>query len=373
MLITTNFFFSFLCFLYIVFLFLFLSLVTTTTTATTALTPTEKKKTFPLMSILAESIIQTLNILQQATALDFAGEAAQAAAMYASVNSRLDELMEVLPADQAEIVRRHVEEIKRKQEMLRHAQWVSEQKSIFPQFDIAFTPMPTPVEEFRVPRDAIARVYWLMRRLSTSMQQGAYLTPNLYVPKDVWHQAGASDVLKYIQAKTKYLSALCEATDPLLAVNTLGDFAKTIKLLKKFVEQEGELRASLDHDTGRRKDAKQKKSVWSKMFSSSKKTQGGDVDVLLTWVVNAFEQCQLFGRWYVYFMQAAHVPNVPEAEVREVLSLLKTVTFQLYDGPCVYILRDMAVLVERFEEKSCKSASKLLPMDIKLEGDTSTN
>ncbi|EPY21954.1 hypothetical protein STCU_00571 [Strigomonas culicis] len=291
--------------------------------------------------------------------------------MYGSVNSRLDEIMEVLPADQAGIVRRHVEEIKRKQEMLRHAQWVSEQKSIFPQFDVAFTPMPTPVEEFRVPRDTVTRVYWLMRRLSTSMQQGAYLTPNLYVPKDVWHQAGASDVLKYIPSKIKYLSALCEATDPLLAVNTLGDFAKTIKLLKKFVEHEGELRELLDQDTGRRKDAKQKKSMWSKMFSS-KKTQG-DVDVLLTWVVNAFEQCQLFGRWYVYFVQAVQVPNVPEAEVREVLSLLKTVAFQLYDGPCVYMLRDMAVLMERFDEKSCKSASKLLPMDIKLEGDTSTD
>lgn len=37
------------------------------------------------------------------------------------------------------------------------------------------------------PASAIRRPFWLMRVLAATMRQGAYLTPKLFVPRDVWY------------------------------------------------------------------------------------------------------------------------------------------------------------------------------------------
>ncbi|EPY41123.1 hypothetical protein AGDE_02802 [Angomonas deanei] len=231
--------------------------------------------------------------------------------------------------------------------------------------------MPCPVEEYAVPQSTFARVFWLMRRLATSIQQGAYLTPHLFVSKEVWHQEGAENNIHYISAKTKYLSSLCEALDSLRSVNTLGDFAKIIKLLNKFVTTEKSLRDTLDHDMGRSKDGgKSKKSMWGVFSRKMKVTTGGDLNVLLTWAVNALEQGQLCERWMIYYKQASTLDGsvVPAKEVEEVMGILQGISKQFYSGMCMFLLQDMTQLVGRYNEKGMKSALKILPLDPKLEG-----
>jgi hypothetical protein len=54
-----------------------------------------------------------------------------------------------------------------------------------------------------------------MRVLSRSMQDGAFVTPDLYVSKNIWYQDGAMTAVTYIEPKVKFLSGLCEAIEPL--------------------------------------------------------------------------------------------------------------------------------------------------------------
>lgn len=324
-----------------------------------------------------EAVVQALAVLQQATSLDFSGDVDGAIAMYMVATSRLDAVAAVLPAELATTVRRNAEEVRRKVELLRRSRASEQQLSAFPAFAIQFVPAPMPAEDYRVPRNGVMRVFWLMRLLVRSIQQGGFLAPNLYVPKSVWFQDGGAASLHFISYKIRYLASLCEALEPLLSMNTLGNLNKTIATLTAFAEAEQELRDALDHDMGRskKKDWKPpKKSVWDVFSRKSKiwRGQEGNLELLLTWACNALETAQVLERWYLYFAQApavtAGAPQSPE--MARVVELIRRLSAQFYTGPCAFLLHDVAVLVERYQGKSCRSVTKLLPSEPKLEGDS---
>jgi len=52
----------------------------------------------------------------------------------------------------------------------------------------------------KIPNKLILRPFWIMRLLYRSMFEGGYLTPRLYVPKQLWYQKG----VKYVAIETKY-------------------------------------------------------------------------------------------------------------------------------------------------------------------------
>jgi len=54
------------------------------------------------------------------------------------------------------------------------------------------------------PANVFFRPYWLMKILAVTMTRGGYMTPKLYVPKNVWFQLGA----KFTAIETKFTS--CE-------------------------------------------------------------------------------------------------------------------------------------------------------------------
>jgi len=55
-----------------------------------------------------------------------------------------------------------------------------------------------------LPSKMIMRPFWLMRLLSRSMYEGGYLTPRLYVPRQLWYQRG----VKYVAIDTKYQACI---------------------------------------------------------------------------------------------------------------------------------------------------------------------
>jgi len=55
-----------------------------------------------------------------------------------------------------------------------------------------------------LPQKIILRPFWLMRLLSRSMFEGGYLTPRVYVPKQLWYQKG----VKYVAIETKYQACI---------------------------------------------------------------------------------------------------------------------------------------------------------------------
>lgn len=324
------------------------------------------------MDTSIEALMEALAVLQQATALDFLGNVEEAMEMYTAAISRLDSIVEVLPTDLTETVRRNTDEIRRKLDILRRSRWSREQSNLFPSFPTQFVPMPIPVEEYGVPSTAFSRVFWLMRLLDRSIQQGAFLTPSLYVSREVWCQEGGGASLRFVSAKTKYMSALCNAMTPLRSMTTLGDMEKTLKCLNKFIDTEKPLHSALDSEMGKIKDPNaQKKSMWNALTRKAKswRHQESNYDLCLTWASNALEQCQLFERWYIYFTQAAlggGVSSTP-SHVLAILDLLRHISTQLYSGMGVFLLHDMVVLVDRYQSKCEKSVTHLLPVEVKLE------
>lgn len=318
------------------------------------------------MDAYGESLVLALTVLQQGTAADFAGQREEAVELYTAAMSQLESVAPMLPAELGETVRRNVEEVRRKTEGLRRTREAKAVVAPFPRFPIEFVSIPLPPEEYAVPREPFSRVFWLMRSLERSIGSGAYLAPGLYVSKDVWMQEGGAGALKHIAAKIKYLAALCEAMDPLRSMTTLGVAASTRQQLQKFIDAESVLRDTLDYDTGKRDAKAQKKSVWDAFSRKAKnwRQQEGNLELCLTWAVNALEQGQLFERWWIY-----HTQTAATAEVNEIKTQLTHISRQLYTGICQFLLQDAAVLIQRYQDKCAKSSVKLLPLELKLDGD----
>ncbi|RNF12317.1 putative 40S ribosomal protein S33 [Trypanosoma conorhini] len=330
------------------------------------------------MDVTVEALAQALTVLQQATALDLSGEAAAAAAMYAAAKSALDAVAPYLPRGHADVVRRHAEEVRRRLDGIGHARRMEEGRGEFPAFPLEYVPRPAPVEEFRVPASPTLRVLWLMRLLERSIRQGAFVAPDLYVGKEVWYQHGGGAALAHTGPKIRYLTALCAALEQLRAVANLDNLDAVGKGLRRYVKTSEGLTTALEEELGVRTDggtsprSKLERGVRG-LFHKGQQVlrtwmnQEPNMELCLIWAVNTLEQAQLFERWVMYY---SHLRLAPA--VTEILGLLRRAVGLLYSGPCSFLLRDMAILVERHQEKCRKSTTRLLPVEIKLEDPTAS-
>ncbi|CCW61786.1 unnamed protein product [Phytomonas sp. EM1] len=321
------------------------------------------------MDLLAEELIQNLTILQQATSLNHADKINEAVKMYTAAMVRLDALIPNLSPELALLVRRNTEDVGRIIHLLRSSSSNQDEVSPYPTFPIQFSPVSIPMEVYKAPEQPGFRVYWLMRLLMRSIQSGAFLTPDLYVFREVWHQCGAAASLCFIEAKICYFSSLCSAMEPLTSMSAPGDMSKVLQALQKFSSCERELRETLQSCMEKREDAKStRKTMWS-LFSKMKKWrhQEGDIEVALSWACNVLEQAQLFEHWYIYFTQATLFRNRMSHQVKEIINTIQLITTQLYKGPCSLLLQDMITLVQRFQCKCRKSIVHLLPVGVELD------
>ncbi|KEG10288.1 putative 40S ribosomal protein S33 [Trypanosoma grayi] len=330
------------------------------------------------MSVPLEALIQALAILQQASALDLAGENEAAVEMYSGARSELDAVAPYLPREHGDVVRRNADGIKRRIDEIKKERWVQERRSEFPTFPVEYLPQPVPAEEFRVPLNPTLRVLWLMRLLQRSMRHGAFIAPDLFIGKEVWYQSGGGAALTHTGPKIRYLAALCEAMEKLrAAAGAALDRVDTVsRALQKYLTTAEELTAALEAEMGVRAEGASPRSKLERgvrgLFQKGQQklrtwmNQEPNVELCLIWAVNTLEQAQMFERWMVHY---SHLHNSPGAA--EILGLLHRVVAVLYAGPCTFLLRDMAVLVERHQEKCRKSATRLLPLNVKLESTSS--
>ncbi|ORC87504.1 putative 40S ribosomal protein S33 [Trypanosoma theileri] len=328
------------------------------------------------MSVALEELVQALTLLQQASALDVSGENEMAIEMYNAAMEELDTVAPYLPPEHADVVRRNTGEIKRRIDLIKRDQWIQERRSEFPTFPVEYVPQPVPVEEFRVPVDPTFRVLWLMRLLQRSMRQGAFLAPDLFVGKDVWYQNGGGAALKHTGPKIRYFASLCEALELLRAVENLGNVEAATKSLQKYFKTAEESTVTLETDMGIRGEGTSSRSKLERgvrgLFHKGQQVlrtwmnQESNIELFIVWAVNTLEQAQLFEKWIIFY---SHLPNTPA--VVGILELLHRIVALLYTGLCSFLLRDMAILVERHQEKCRKSATRLLPVTVKLDGASS--
>lgn len=310
-----------------------------------------------------EQLIQSITVLNQACSAELSNDAEEAMELYLAAAGQLSSSVECLPPECGDVVKRTIEEVRIVLDNLRQVRWMKEQPKFFPTFPVQFARVPIPAEQYAIPSSPFHRVLWLMRQIKKSMQRGAYITPSIYVLKDVWLQDGGGQCLRHIGAKQRFLSSISKAIQPLLSLNSLADAAEVVRLLKQFDAFIADRLRELHDEMGAQSNLPERKHFWSsfhKSFSMSDKEV--KYEQFVATVVTLFDQCQLFERLYMYFSQL----STTETASSEIISVLNQIGKSLYRGPCVCVVRDMMTLVERFHHKGRRSVCALLPVDPKL-------
>lgn len=329
------------------------------------------------MSHPKEGLQIALAILQQASAADLAGETAVALPLYVSAASRFELLMPTIPSDHASVLLQHLEGIRQRAEVLRSEKNRKVANVSYPSFPQQFQHQSIPLEDGRhaVPHATVLRPYWLMQTISKSMQHGAFITPDLYISKDVWYQDGAAAIVTFVGPKVRLLTAICEALEPLQRVTSLSDKKPVNKVLDGFLATADRVKGIFDGEVGKTKAntniaqrSKVERGVWEflhkgqSMLKNWKSQQDASYNSYVAWSVNVLEQSQLLNRWTQYFLQGEGATGFPD-----VLERLHNISAFLYYSCCSFLIQDMMLLAERFTEKSRESVSRFLPVDVKVE------
>lgn len=319
------------------------------------------------MSDISESLAHASILLHQGALAELT-DVEEAMELYIAAVGYLAVVLPFLPSEYADVTQKKMDETRFKVENLRRLRWLKEQPKFFPEFPMQFVRVPIPVEDFAIPNSSFFRVFWLMRIFSQSIQKGAFLTPKLYVAKEVWYQEGNARCIRHIGAKQRFFSALSRAIFPLTAMHSLDDIGSIISSLQQFIAlAETQLKA-FEEEMGTNTSLKAKKkgfwaSLQSSIIPSEKEVK---YEQLLATCITFFDQCQIFERLHIYFSEAIQNKLLATSEA---LELLEKISKLLYAGPCLCILRDILILADRYHHKSRKSVCALLPVELKIVGD----
>ena len=331
-----------------------------------------------------EHLSQALITLQQASAADMANEIVSAMELYGAAVNRLGEVLHYLPESCQPTVAHHMSAANGRLAELR-AEKNRKGSSNIPRFNHEFVPHSSPAgmdTAFLCPSASVNRPFWLMQLLSKSMQAGAFISPDLYISKQIWYQEGAAGHVRQIGAKVRYLSSMCELMEPLGSIgNSLHDSQLVLRHLDAFLKGAEEIRTAFDSETGNKSSSGHaslgaQKSIigrgMSSLFSKGSSMLWGkrsDHDATynsyLAWAANALEQGLLFDRWVSYFTQLGATTS--QKNIALIFERLHRVSATLFFGCCTFLLQDALSLAERFAEKGRESASRLLPCDLKID------
>lgn len=352
-----------------------------------------------------EALKQAIATLQEAHAADMNSQSETAFMLYLSARSRLESTAASLPDAHQVVIQRHLESIRPRMDALRaervraaamssstdhgsNEKGASSSSSsnalTFPSFPVPFLPvMVAPVADpkLAVPYATVLRPFWLMRSISRSMQSGAYLTPDLYVPKAVWTQDGATSVIPFLGPKVKFLSLLCEALEPLhQQVQSLSDTARVRSTLETICVTADELKSLFDDEVGRvkRTDALAPRSKLERgvfeflhkgqsLLKSWRVQQDASYNAYLAWTVNTLEQGQALERWLKYYMECVPRDAKHQEEIVLVNEKIHKIAAFFYFGPCAFLLQDMMWLLERYQERSREAFARFLPVEVRIE------
>lgn len=319
------------------------------------------------MTDISESLAQAAILLHQGALAELT-DVEEAMELYLAAVGYLAIVLPFLPFEYAHITQQKMDETRFKVENLRRMRWLKEQPKFFPEFPMQFVRVPIPVEDFAVPHSSFLRVFWLMRVFSQSIQKGAFLTPKLYVAKDVWYQEGNTRCIQHIGAKQRFFSSLSRAIFPLTAMHSLDDTTNIVSFLEQFIELAETQLKTFEEEMGTQTSLKAKRKGFWASLQNSLITSEKEVkyEQLLSTCITFFDQCQIFERLHIYFSEAIHNKLL---KTTEGLDLLEKISKLLYTGPCLCILRDVLLLADRYHHKSRKSVCSLLPVDLKIVGD----
>ncbi|XP_004343103.1 hypothetical protein CAOG_07244 [Capsaspora owczarzaki ATCC 30864] len=222
------------------------------------------------------------------------------------------------------------------------------------------SPDPPPPSPFHRP-------YWLMRVLLRTMTTGGYLTPKLYVPRQVWFQTG----LKLTSVSSKFMS--CDTALIYLLkmdkenVKDRGSWNKLDKDLDELCTILAKVQNNLSRKLpfipesdlsieGSKQQGVVAKGLGSMMDGVVKSVSRAKHNILkekiaddtkyIDTVIRLFEKASFLEDWLTFFEGQE---NEPTAE--SILNKLKRLGDFLYFVVCAFVIRDFDILLQRYMKK----------------------
>eukprot|EP01137_Pigoraptor_chileana_P031322 Opistho-2@18995 len=235
--------------------------------------------------------------------------------------------------------------------------------------DFAFESIPKGTAPDQPPTNVHRKPYWLMRVLLRTMVTGGYMTPKIYVPRQVWFQTGVKlssvsakfmccdTVLLYLLKLEKEnirekggwnqlereLDELCGVLDKLQnnLSHKLNFIAEVAVPQAERQSQSGVTKGILDFSHGVLKSVSRAKHniIKEKVADDSKY-----IDTL----IRLLEKGQVIEEWLVFF------ESQEPGSCENVVGHLRRISDFFYTVLCAFVMRDFGVLLKRYLRKTCQ-------------------
>lgn len=229
--------------------------------------------------------------------------------------------------------------------------------------DFLFDSIPKGSSPDPPPASPFHRPYWLMRVLYKTMTTGGYLTPKLYVPRQIWFQTG----IKLTGVSSKFMSCdtaliyllkmekenvkdrgswnkLDKDLDEICGI--LGKIQNNLSRKLPFIaEVELTLEKEKQHGIVAKGIGSMVKSVSRAKHTILKEKIADDTKYIDT-LVRLFEKAQFLEDWLNFFESIDK-----DVTVDSILVKLRKLGDFLYSVVCAFVIRDFDILIQRYMKK----------------------
>eukprot|EP01061_Rhynchopus_euleeides_P022070 TRINITY_DN35973_c0_g1_i1.p1 TRINITY_DN35973_c0_g1~~TRINITY_DN35973_c0_g1_i1.p1 ORF type:complete len:344 (+),score=117.80 TRINITY_DN35973_c0_g1_i1:63-1094(+) len=326
------------------------------------------------------NLVRALSIAQQAVSADTEGDRVTALTLYEECSRQLEDVIPFVPQQHADVMARYSGIYTKRVAELKDEVTVTSSHSddsfCIPKFTISFVPAQltaAPPPETPV---LLRRPFWLMKIISKTVQSGAMVTEELYIPRAVWVHDGAHLSVKGVVAKTKYCEQVVDLVssyhmssqgldtgDVTLLCHKLDQLLDGVEAAWKHLQKDIP-RADVDHpaDQADKSRVGSAQRAWQALrlrmgdSSENKKTEPSVAyNSYLPWLVSLFESLQALDPIVAQFCNGS--PS------EAVLQRLHRLSGHLYLCLCSFVLKDMFTLLYRYMRRLRESFSRLYPKD----------
>lgn len=204
------------------------------------------------------------------------------------------------------------------------------------------------------PASIYYRPFWMMRLLAQTMTRGGYMTPKLYVPRNVWFQLGAKFTAieaKFTACETVLIYLLKlkdeDITDKNMLAKQLEEFCQQLDTVQNALARKLRYINEIKSDKQVTKLAQVgniiSKSV-ERLQANVMKLRIDDDSAYIELLIKIFETSQFLEQWMTKF------DNEPV-----IISKLKRISEFFYSVMCTFVIRDFNILLERYMKKTRQS------------------
>ncbi|KAM0749854.1 hypothetical protein T439DRAFT_381412 [Meredithblackwellia eburnea MCA 4105] len=236
---------------------------------------------------------------------------------------------------------------------------------------LANPPPPEPTPTFPLP--PLRRPFHLMRQICQSIESGAYITPRLYVPKQMWSQAGVK--LVAVETKVRMLDLLLtglegadKAGEGLVRLQGFWEgvrakegaaaFAKELEDLEGLMSGiQSTLAKKLGYGSSGKKTTGASFSAWSSKISRSldRVTNGRSLDSPATYVESisrVFRHAQSIDNHLVALAVAdGGYGSLESRETQRIEKGLRRASDFFGQVICQFILRDLGIFLDKYVKR----------------------